>query len=95
MYGFILMAKGNTIEFYSQDEKYSEEWVEALKPSAILLDLKEAFEIKNLLGRGNFARVHLCNRKGDDSKSFALKTMEKASIKKCRRNIVSYSQVNF
>ena len=62
MYGFILMAKGNTIEFYSQDEKYSEEWVEALKPSAILLDLKEAFDIKNL---------------------------DKASIKKCRRNIVS------
>lgn len=60
-----------------------------MKPSVVLLDLKEAFKISKLLGRGNFARVHLCNRIGDETKFYALKTMEKASIKKCRRNINS------
>jgi len=65
-----------------------------LKPSVVLLDLKEAFKISKLLGRGNFARVHLCNRIGDETKFYALKTMEKASIKKCRRNIVSFLLFN-
>lgn len=90
MWGFKLMAKGNTLGFYTQEEQKSKTWIEALKQSVVLLDLKEAFKISKLLGRGNFARVHLCNRIGDDDKFFALKTMEKASIKKCRRNIVSF-----
>lgn len=43
MWGFILMAKGNTIEFYTQEEDKCEKWIEALKLSVVLLDLKEAF----------------------------------------------------
>lgn len=66
----------------------ADEWIEALKSSVVLLDLKYDYTIGKLLGRGNFARVHLCNRKGDDSKFFALKTMEKHAIKKNRRSIV-------
>jgi hypothetical protein len=41
-----------------------------------------------LLGRGNFAKVHSCTRKKDPTETkYALKTIEKASIKKCKRNI--------
>ena len=43
MWGFILMAKGKTIEFYTQDEAETNEWVQALKHYVILLDLKEEF----------------------------------------------------
>jgi hypothetical protein len=67
------------------------QWIEALKLSVVLLDFKDELKLSKLLGRGNFARVHLCNRTNDDSKFFALKTMEKAMIKKNSRSIVSIS----
>lgn len=43
MWGFILMAKGNMIEFYSQDKAMVDDWVQALKFSVVMLDLKEEF----------------------------------------------------
>jgi calcium/calmodulin-dependent protein kinase I/calcium-dependent protein kinase len=89
MYGFILMAKGNMIEFYSQNQETCNEWIEALKLSVVMLDLKDEFQLKQLLGQGNFAKVHLCHRKSDDKTMYALKTMEKSGIKKNKRNIVS------
>ena len=68
MYGFILMAKGTMVEFYvRQNELLRDQWIEQLKSSVILLDLKEDFEIFHLLGRGNFAKVHLCQRKDDNT----------------------------
>jgi hypothetical protein len=52
--------------------------------------LKDEFMLGPLLGRGNFAKVHSCTRKSDpDEVKFALKTIEKAGIKKCKRNIMS------
>lgn len=58
-----------------------------------MLDLKEEFIIGPLLGRGNFAKVHSCTRKGDpDEVKYALKTIEKSGIKKCKRNIMSVLQ---
>ena len=90
MYGFILMSKGNIYEFYIKDNKVErDEWVDALKKSVVLLDLKEDFEIFELLGRGNFAKVHMCKRKGDEEKKYALKTIEKSMLKQSRRNIQS------
>ena len=64
-YGFILMAKGEMHEFYfKNDEKERDSWVDVLKPSVVLIDLKDDFDIFELLGRGNFAKVHKCSRKG-------------------------------
>lgn len=63
MYGFILMAKGDMLEFYHQEEEVRDNWVKALKASVIILDLKEELVIGSLLGKGNFAKVHLCTRK--------------------------------
>jgi hypothetical protein len=55
-----------------------------------LLDLKEEFMLGPLLGRGKFAKVHSCTRKSDpDEVKYALKTIEKSGIKKCKRNIQS------
>lgn len=91
MYGFILMAKGAMFEFYLKEDKTErDEWVQQLKKSVILLDVKEDLEFGELLGRGNFAKVHLCNRKGDkEGIKYALKTIEKSMIKQSSRNRVS------
>lgn len=88
LFGFILMAKGQTLQFYNEDEEVIQNWIEALKSTAVLLDLKDEFKMGSLLGRGNFAKVHSCTRQNDpDGKIYALKTIEKSSIKKCKRNI--------
>jgi len=54
------MAKGAMIQFYTQSEEDVKKWINALKASVVLLDLKDEFKIGKLLGRGNFARVHFC-----------------------------------
>ena len=58
-----------------------------------MLDLKDDFMLGPLLGRGNFAKVHSCTRKDDpEEKKYAIKTIEKSGIKKCKRNIMSVLQ---
>lgn len=80
MYGFILMAKRKTVELYLESLEEREIWVNKLKQYVILLDLKEEFVIRTLLGRGNFAKVHLCHRRSDMNTKFALKTMQKSFV---------------
>ena len=90
LYGFILMMKGLSLQFFSDKEEVQTQWIEALKSSCILLDLKEEYDIGALLGRGNFAKVHECYKRNDsDKKKYALKTIEKKTIKNCKRNIQS------
>ena len=64
MYGFILMGRGKTLEFYSISGQETEEWIDALKAFVVMLDIKEYFIIGKLLGKGNSAKVHKCERKG-------------------------------
>lgn len=59
-----------------------------MKDSVVLVDLKEDYIIGSLIGKGNFAKVHLCRRKTDE-RSFALKSIEKALIRKSKRNSVN------
>jgi len=60
----------------------------AFRDTVVYLDLKEEFELGPLLGRGNFAKVHSCTRRSDPEEvKYALKTIEKSGIKKCKRNI--------
>ncbi len=80
MYGLILMAKCRTVDLYVDSIDEREAWIKALKNFVVLLDLKEEFHVGRLLGRGNFAKVHLCNRKSDLKTSYALKTMQKSAL---------------
>ena len=89
MHGFILMAKGKTFEFYSVSADETNTWIEALKEFVILLDLKEEFTIGKILGKGNSAKVHRCERKNNPKQHYALKTIQKSFIKSNPRNIVS------
>ena len=86
------MGKGNQVEFYHHNKKFVENWIEKLKDTVILVDLKEDYNIGTLIGKGNFAKVHLCRRKGDE-RSFALKSVEKALIRKSKRNCVRLYEV--
>lgn len=81
------MAKGNQVELYHHNKEFVQQWITALKDSVILIDLKEDYLIDKLIGKGNFAKVHLCKRKSD-SGVFALKSVEKALIRKSKRNSV-------
>lgn len=68
-------------------------WVQALKTSIILTDLKEDFIIGQLIGKGNFAKVHVCERKVDEA-TFALKSIDKTLILKNPTNQVSVLLIN-
>ena len=76
------------MEFYHHNKDFIEQWIDKIKDSVVLVDLKEDYLIGSLIGKGNFAKVHLCRRKNDD-RTFALKSVEKALIRKSKRNSVS------
>ena len=70
------------MRFFHTDKAEVDKWIEALKESVVLLDLKDEFLMGGLLGRGNFASVHSCHRKNDpDEKKYAIKSIIKAEIK--------------
>lgn len=59
------MAKGNQLELYHHNKEFVQQWISAFKDSVILIDLKEDYMIGQMIGKGNFAKVHLCKRKDD------------------------------
>lgn len=65
LFGFILMAKGVRLHFYTYDEGTQIQWLKALRKSCVLLDVKDEYAIGRMLGRGNFAKVHACHAKND------------------------------
>jgi serine/threonine protein kinase len=81
------------MEFYHHNKEHVEQWIEVIKDSVILVDLKEDYIIAQMIGKGNFAKVHLCKRKADE-KTFALKSVEKTLIRKSRRNSVYLIQLD-
>lgn len=66
MYGFVMMAKGRTISFYVDSLEERESWVKAFRLIVIQLNPKEDYAFSpDILGKGNFAKVHLCKRKSN------------------------------
>lgn len=92
IYGFIMMAKGQQIELYHHSKDLVDKWIEVIKDSVILVDLKDDYIIAQMIGKGNFAKVHLCKRKADD-RTFALKSVEKTLIRKSKRNSVNIDKL--
>ena len=86
MYGFVIAARNHTHEFYSTSKEETRAWVDALKDYVVLLNLKDELIIKTLLGKGNSAKVHQCERKDDPNKVYALKTISKSYIKQNKNN---------
>lgn len=82
------MGRGGQLEFYHHSKDFVDSWINVLKDSVIFVDLKDDYMIAQMIGKGNFAKVHLCKRKVDD-RTFALKSVEKTLIRKSKRNSVS------
>lgn len=89
MYGFVLAARNHTHGFFSVEKADIQAWIDELKRFVVILDLKETLVIKTLLGKGNSAKVHMCERKSDSSQIYALKTINKSYIKQKEHNKVS------
>jgi len=51
-------------------------------------NLKSYYEIGSLLGKGNFAKVYEATLISKKDEKFALKTIQKRVLSKCKRNIV-------
>ena len=81
MHGFVIAARGETHQFYSFAKEETNAWIDALKQYVIMSDLHEEIVVKNLLGKGNSAKVHQCERTTNSNRSFALKTISKTHIK--------------
>lgn len=65
-------------------------WYQAMKPYCTLLNLKSYYEIGQLLGKGNFAKVYEATSKAShNAEKFALKTIEKQVLSTSKRNFVS------
>jgi serine/threonine protein kinase len=53
-----------------------------------LLNLKSYYEVGTLLGKGNFAKVYEAMNIKNKSEKYALKTIQKRVLSKCKRNFV-------
>ena len=60
-----------------------------MKQYCTMLNLRSYYEIGNLLGKGNFAKVYESTRLQSSSEKFAIKTIEKKVLSKNKRNFVS------
>ena len=91
MYGFMVAARGASHMFYATSKAERDKWFEELKECSILVDLKEYLTVRKLLGLGNSARVHRCERISNPGKQYALKTIDKNWIRQDPVNQVSVS----
>lgn len=64
-----------------------QDWFNYFKKYGILLNMKSYYEVGNLLGKGNFAKVYEATNYITKEK-YALKTIEKKILSKNRRNFV-------
>ena len=52
--------------------------------------MADEYTLSTLLGRGNFAKVHLSTKNNDSTgKNYAMKSINKVNTRKCKRNITS------
>lgn len=72
---------------HHQKNKDLQDWFGYFKKSGILLNMKSYYEVGNLLGRGNFAKVYEATKFATKGK-FALKTIEKKILSKNQKNFV-------
>lgn len=80
-FGLKFIKKKTYEELFHEEEAVILEWVEQLKKCCILTKFRCYFESKQVLGKGNFAKVFLVERK-KDRKEYAVKVFDKETIMK-------------
>jgi len=88
MCGFRITGFKAHYEFYCINIGEQDDWVEKLRRVCVSLNISYRYTFGKMLGKGNFAKVHLAQRKRD-GKSFAIKTIEKSKILENPRNMIS------
>ena len=88
MSGFKLVGYKGEYKFYCKNLLNRENWIRGLSRVCILLNIGSNYKFGKMLGKGNFAKVHLAYRK-DNNKMVAIKTIEKKKILEHRRNMNS------
>lgn len=92
--GFKLIGYKASYEFYSKSGLNIENWTRSLTKMCISLNISARYTFGRMLGKGNFARVHLAWRKLD-SQVFAIKTIEKAKVLSNPRSVQSlYKEIS-
>jgi len=77
-------------EFYCKTELGRDNWMRSLNKVCLLSNITANYNLGRLIGKGNFAKVHLAHRK-DNNKVFAVKTTEIAKILQHPKNMKSIS----
>lgn len=78
-FGLKFIKKKTYEEIFHKDEKVVNAWYEILKRQCILTKFKNYFSSIKVIGKGNFAKVFLVERKSD-KKHFAVKVFNKNVI---------------
>ena len=94
MCGFVLNGFKGSHSFYCKNPLNRENWLKSLSRVCVSLNISSYYTFGKMLGKGNFAKVHLAWRKGNN-KSVAVKTMEKAKILQSPRTMQSlYKEIS-
>ena len=88
MCGFKLIGYQGEYEFYCKNSLNRENWMRSLARVCVSVNIGSYYKFDKILGKGNFAKVHLAWRK-DNNKIFAIKTIEKRKILEHPRNLNS------
>ena len=78
-FGLKFIKKKTYEELFHEDEDVVNQWFEYLKKHCILTKFRCFFESKQVIGKGNFAKVFLVERK-KDRKEYAVKVFDKETI---------------
>lgn len=78
-FGFTIGYDYNSKDFYVENIKEFEEWMNKLKNLAIMTDLDQDYDLVREIGRGNFAKVYLAVNQ-ISSQQFAVKSISKERI---------------
>ena len=88
MCGFKLIGYKGSYEFYCENLLNRENWIKSLSRVCVLLNISSYYTFGKMLGKGNFAKVHLAWQKSIN-KEVAIKSIEKSKIFKNERTIQS------
>ena len=79
LHGIRFIKAKNYEEIFHNDLSAVVEWFEMLKRFCVMSKFREIYKIKNMLGKGNFAKVYVTTRL-EDQKDFAAKIFDKKLI---------------
>lgn len=87
-FGFKLMGYLGEIELFSETAHNRDQWLKYLKQVCISESISNYYNFGKLIGKGNFAKVHLGIGKVDD-KNYAVKSIEKSKLADNPKNLAA------